>query len=158
MTPPNLRIIIWAKVDTAIFSCCLCDLAEEETKFYYTSCALAQHSTKAHRQPTTMIFECYDCDATFKSRPQLLSHQCIKEFVPSDQARVPPLVDAAPSGTPIIDFAVMSTTKSFVCLRCVAARFTVITHLQDHHVKQHFQHLRPVWSCPRCYAHTAFLE
>lgn len=149
MTPPNLGIIIQAKVDTAIFSCRLCDLAEEEIKFYYTSRALAQHSTKAHRQPTTVIFECYDCDATFKSRPQLLSHQCIKEFVDSDQARVPPLVDAAPSGTPIIDFAVMSTIKSFVCPRCVTARFTDITHLQDHHVKQHFQHLRPVWSCPR---------
>lgn len=149
MTPPNLGIIIRAKVDTAIFSCRLCDPAEEEIKFYYTSRALAQHSTKAHRQPTTVIFECYDCDSTFKSRPQLLSHQCIKEFVDSDQARVPPLVDAAPSGTPIIDFAVLSTTKSFVCPRCVTARFTDITYLQDHHVKQHFQHLRPVWSCPR---------
>ncbi|CDH61238.1 reverse transcriptase [Lichtheimia corymbifera JMRC:FSU:9682] len=149
MTPPNLGIIFRAKVDTAIFSCRLCDPEEDDIKFYYTSRALAQHSTKVHKQPTTVIFECYDCDATFKSRPALLSHSCIKEFMPDEQARIPPLIDSAPSGTQIIDFAVISNTKSFVCPRCVTARFTDITHLQDHHVKQHYQHLRPVWSCPR---------
>ncbi|KAI7861199.1 hypothetical protein K492DRAFT_202463, partial [Lichtheimia hyalospora FSU 10163] len=149
MTPPNLGIIFRAKVDTAIFSCRLCDPEEGEIKFYYTSRALVQHSTKFHKQPTTVIFECYDCDVTFNSRHTLLSHRCIKEFMHADQARVPPIVDCAPSGTPIVDFAVISTTKSFVCPDCVTARFNDITHLQDHHVKQHHQHLHPIWSCPR---------
>ncbi|KAJ8652365.1 hypothetical protein O0I10_011986 [Lichtheimia ornata] len=149
MTPPNLGIIFRAKIDTAIFPCRLCDPEEDEIKFYYTSRALAQHSTKVHKQPTTVIFECYDCDTTFKSRSALMSHSCIKEFLTDDQARVPPLVDSAPSGTPIIDFAVISSTKSFVCPRCATARFTDLTHLQEHHLKHHYQHLRPVWSCPR---------
>ncbi|KAJ8652776.1 hypothetical protein O0I10_011582 [Lichtheimia ornata] len=149
MTPPNLGIIIRAQVDTAIFSCRLCDPAEDEIKFYYTSRALSQHSTKYHRQPTTVIFTCHDCDDTFKSRASLLSHKCIKEFMPDDQARVPPITEDAPDGNSIVDFMVISTTKSFVCPSCVIARFNDLTHLQDHHVKQHYRYLRPIWSCPR---------
>ncbi|KAJ8654290.1 hypothetical protein O0I10_009985 [Lichtheimia ornata] len=148
MTSPNLGIIFRAKIDTAIFPCRLCDPEEDEI-FYYTSPALAQHSTKVHKQPTTVIFERYDCDATFKSRASLLSHNCIKEFMPDEQARVPPITEDAPDGNSIVDLVVISTTKSFVCPRCATARFTDLTHLQEHHLKQLYQHLCPVWGCPR---------